>query len=115
MGSLLELLKDVNNIPDSELRMGVRESERPTEMAILGKIIPNNKILEIRKEKGYCISRGYYPGTRKIIFQVTNGITHTVATFLEQGEVKVVDNRDTLTIDTVEGLREHILKLAGVE
>ncbi len=117
MGSqpLTKLLEEVRSIPNHELGRKVRESGRPTEMAILGKVIPSNKILEIRQKPGYWISRCCDLSPTKMTFQVTNGEIHSVVVSLVNGKLKVVDNQDTLNIDTVEGLRKHILMLAKVE
>lgn len=117
MGSLLELLARVKEIPSAEFRVGIRggEKSRPVEMALLAEIVPSDKISEIRQKKGFIISRCFDDIPTRIKFQVTNGILHIIVVFLESGKLRVVDNGIDLNINTVEGLRKHIFKLAGVE
>lgn len=119
MGSLplQELLERMEKIPPEEFRMGIPEGEwsRPLEMALLAEIIPNDKILEIRQKKGFIITRCCDETPKRIKFQITNGETHIVILSLVENKPQVTDNRKIQNINTVEGLRKHILTLAGVE
>lgn len=115
MGSLLELLKRASEIPKEELRISKNDPEgRVTEMALLSEVISLEKIKQIRTEKGYCISRAFDKTGTRITFQVTNGTVHTVVISTIGDKLRVVDNRNILDIETVEGLRAHLLNLAGI-
>ncbi len=114
---LTEVLGKVPGIPLHEFRgrAGEGEKGRPVEMALLAEIIPTSKIWEIRQKPGYWISRCCDLNPPRIKFQVTNGETHIVVVSLVGDKLQITDNREIKNIDTVEGLRRHILELAGVE
>lgn len=117
VGSLLQLLARVREIPSDELRKKASEGEkvRPNEMALLGEVISRDKILEIRQKPGYWISRCCDLTPTRIKFQITNGTVHMVVASIQESKLKVTDNGKILPIETVGGLREFILNLAGVE
>lgn len=115
MSSLLELLRQVGQIPEEEFRSGRRIGERPTEMGILGQIISPDQVLSIRQKDGLGIKRCCEPMS-SITFRVTNGSIHKVVASLEGDAVRVTDNKKVVFhIDTVEDLRGYILRLVGVE
>lgn len=114
MTSLSEILGCVLTLPKEELLPGKTEAERPQEMSILGTIVSKEQIASWR-QKGVIVQRRCLvcDGAPGLNFRITNGETHdVVATYSTDRGVQVSDNRDNLSIDTIEGLYEHIERLA---
>lgn len=114
MSSLTELLNKIHQLPPAELALvSAPPAERPEEMALLETIIRAAQIEDWRK-RGVSVKRACYlkEANPEIVFQVVNGVAHTIRVRFEANRPLVTKNGQAVAVDTVESFSGLIVALA---